>query len=154
LVFRREKAMSPTCSAPARSFFRSTAALALLPLAALGCAGKGDVHGRVTYQGKPLVWGTVQFEGSDHLLKQGNINSDGTYTVRGVATGEAKVAVSSINPKSSDFQVRQAEGGPAPKPRPEVKGWFPIPDKYDTPFNSGLSYPIKRGDNQIDIDLK
>jgi hypothetical protein len=146
--------MSPKCSAPVRSFFRSTVALALLPLAALGCAGKGDVSGKVTYQGKPLVWGTVQFEGSDNLVKQGNINSDGTYSIRGVATGEAKVAVSSINPKSSDFQVRQVEGGPAPKPRPEVKGWFPIPDKYDTPFKSGLTYPIKRGENKIDIELK
>jgi hypothetical protein len=145
--------MSPKRSAPVRSFFRSTA-LALLPLAALGCAGKGDVSGRVTYKGKPLVWGTVQFEGSDRIVKQGNINPDGTYSVRGVATGEAKVAVSSINPKSSDFQVRQAEGGPPPKPRPEVKGWFPIPEKYDTPYKSGLTYPIKRGANEIDIELK
>jgi hypothetical protein len=129
-------------------------ALALLPLAALGCAGKGDVSGRVTYKGKPLVWGTVQFEGSDKLLKQGNINSDGTYTVQGVATGEAKVAVSSINPKSSDFVPMQREGAPPPKPRPEVKGWFPIPEKYDTPFKSGLTYTIKRGENKIDIELK
>jgi hypothetical protein len=71
-----------------------------------------------------------------------------------VATGEAKAAVSSINPKSSDFQVRQAEGGPPPKPRPEVKGWFPIPEKYDTPFKSGLTFTIKRGENTIDIDLQ
>jgi hypothetical protein len=146
--------MSSQYGAPARSFVRPTVALALLPLAALGCAGKGDVSGKVTYQGKPLVWGTVQFEGSDHLVKQGNINSDGTYTVRGVATGEAKAAVSSINPKSSDFQVRQAEGGPPPKPRPEVKGWFPVPEKYDTPFKSGLTYTINRGENKIDIELK
>ena len=146
--------MSSQHSAPARSFVRPTLALALLPLAALGCAGKGDVSGKVTYKGKPLVWGTVQFEGSDHLVQQGNINGDGTYTVRGVATGEAKAAVSSINPKSSDFQVRQAEGGPPPKPRPEVKGWFPIPEKYDTPFKSGLTYTINRGENKIDIELK
>src|SRR5262249_18625300 len=106
-VFRREKSMSPKCSAPGRPFFRPTVALALLSLAVLGCAGKGDVSGKVTYQGKPLVWGTVQFEGSDNVLKQGNINSDGTYSIRGVATGEAKAAVSSINPNSSDFQVRQ-----------------------------------------------
>jgi hypothetical protein len=126
---------------------------AVLALAA-GCGGRGDVSGKVTYQGKPLVWGTVQFEGSDGLVKQGNINSDGTYSVREVATGEAQVAVSSINPKSSDFQPRQAEGRPPPPPRPEVKGWFPIPDKYDTPHKSGLVYTIKSGPNTIDIDLK
>jgi hypothetical protein len=37
------------------------------------------------------------------MVKQGNINSDGTYSVRGVATGEANVAVNSMNPNSSDF---------------------------------------------------
>jgi hypothetical protein len=130
------------------------AAFALLPLVALGCAGKGDVTGRVTYKGKPLVWGTVQFEGSDRLVKQGNINPDGTYTVQGVATGEAKVAVSSINPKSSDFVPMQREGMKPPPPRPEVKGWFPIPEKYDAPYKSGLTYPVRRGENKIDIELQ
>src|SRR5262245_46478087 len=142
------------CTAPLRPFFRPPVAVALLALAVTGCAGQGDVSGKVTYKGKALVWGTVQFEGSDKIIKQANIKSDGTYSVSGVATGEAKVAVSSINPKSSDFQMRQVEGRPAPKPRPEVKGWFPIPDKYDAPHKSGLVYTIKRGENPIDIVLE
>jgi hypothetical protein len=127
-------------------------AVALLAVAA-GCAGRGDVSGKVTYKGKALVWGTVQFEGSDNALKQGNIKSDGTYTIHGLAIGEARAAVSSINPKSSDFQLR----GPAAKartPRHDVKGWFPIPEKYDTPFTSGLVYTIKPGENTIDIELQ
>jgi hypothetical protein len=126
----------------------------LLPLAAAGCAGQGDVSGKVSYKGKPLVWGTVQFEGSDNLLRQANINSDGTYAIRGVAIGQAKVAVSSINPQSSDFQPRQVEGKAPPKPRPKVTGWFPIPEKYDTPYKSGLVYTIKRGENKFDIELE
>jgi hypothetical protein len=112
------------------------------------------VSGKVTYKGKALVWGTVQFEGSDNMIKQGNIQSDGTYSISGLATGEAKAAVSSINPKSSDFQLRRPqEGGPRTPPRPEVKGWFPIPEKYDAPYKSGLTYTIKAGENKIDIDL-
>jgi hypothetical protein len=146
--------MSPKCSAFARSLFRSAAAGALLTAAALGCGGRGDVSGKVTYKGKPLVWGTVQFEGSDKLIRQGNINSDGTYSIQGVASGEAKVAVSSINPKSSDFQPRQAEGRPPPKPRPEVKGWFPIPEDYQDLSKPKLSYTVKSGQNTIDIELK
>ena len=126
----------------------------LLSLAATGCAGQGDVSGKVSYKGKPLVWGTVQFEGSDNLLRQANINSDGTYVIRGVAVGQAKVAVSSINPQSSDFQMRQIEGKAPPKPRPAVKGWFRIPEKYDAPYKSGLVYTIKRGENKIDIELE
>jgi hypothetical protein len=138
---------------------RLAVAAAVLALVA-GCGSRGDVSGKVTYQGKPLVWGTVQFEGSDGVLKQGNINSDATYSVQSVATGQAKVAVSSINPNSSDFQPRLAEDrqrleeGRPPPPRPEVKGWFSIPEKYDTPYNSGLAYPIKSGANTIDIELK
>jgi hypothetical protein len=135
-----------------RSTCRALVVAALLALAA-GCGGRGDVSGKVTYQGKTLVWGTVQFEGSDGALVQGNINPDGTYLVRGVATGQAKVAVSSINPSSADFQPRVAPGRPAP-PRPEVKGWFPIPKKYDTPYQSGLTYLIKSGSNPIDIQLE
>ena len=135
-----------------RSAARLTAA-ALLVLVA-GCGGTGDVSGKVTFNGKPLVWGTVQFEGSDNMLKQANINSDGTYAIKGVATGEAKVAVSSINPRSADFQPRVVEGQKPPPPPPEVKGWFPIPAKYDTPHKSGLTYTIKTGENKIDIELK
>ena len=141
------------CSARTRSACRPAVAAALLTLAAVGCGGYGDVSGKVTHKGKTLVWGTVQFEGSDNALKQGNIKSDGTYTIHGLAIGEARAAVSSINPKSSDFQVRQAEGGPPPKPRPEVRGWFPIPEKYDAPYTSGLKYPVKSGENKIDIEL-
>jgi hypothetical protein len=146
--------MSFLCSAPVRSFIRPVVAVALVALAATGCGGRGDVSGKVTYKGKPLVWGTVQFEGSDNVVKQGNINNDGTYSVCGVATGEARAAVSSINPKSSDFQQRMPVRAPRANARTEVKGWFPIPEKYDTPFKSGLTYTVKRGQNTIDIDLK
>jgi hypothetical protein len=133
---------------------RPPVALALLALVALGCGGRGNVSGKVTYQGKFLVFGTVLFEGSDGSLRQGNIASDGSYTVRDVAPGEAKVAVSSLNPKSSDFIPMQREGGKPPPPRPEFPGWFPIPPKYDAPFTSGLTYPIKGGNNEINIELK
>jgi hypothetical protein len=146
--------MSLKSSAFARSLFRSAAAGALLTVAALGCGGRGDVSGKVTYKGKPLVWGTVQFEGSDKLIRQSNIKSDGTYSIQGVATGEAKVAVSSINPRSSDFQPREVEGRPAPKPRPKVEGWFPIPEEYQDLSKPKLSYTVKSGQNTIDIELK
>src|SRR5438094_236640 len=127
--------MRSSCSHPV-SFCRSGAAL--LALVALGCGGRGDVSGKVTFQGKTVVFGTVQFEGSDGRLSQGNIGTDGSYSVRDVAVGEAKVAVSSLNPKSSDFVPMQREGGKPPPPRPDVPGWFPIPSKYDRTFTSEL----------------
>jgi hypothetical protein len=145
--------MTTTRRAPALPFFRPVVGLGLLALAVAGCGGRGDVTGTVSYKGKPLVFGTVLFEGSDGNLRQGNIASDGSYSVGGVAIGEAKVAVSSINPKSSDFVPMVRESGKPRPPKPEVKGWFPIPEKYDTPFKSGLTYTVKRGANKIDIKL-
>ena len=145
--------MSTTRRAPVRPLFRPALGLGLLALVAAGCGGRGDVSGTVSYKGKPLVFGTVLFEGSDGSLRQGNIASDGSYFVSGVAPGEAKVAVSSQNPKSSDFVPLVRESGKPRPPKPEVKGWFPIPEKYDTPFKSGLTYTVKRGANKIDIKL-
>jgi hypothetical protein len=146
--------MSLLRSTAVRSFCSRAVAAALLTLAAVGCAGRGDVSGKVSYKGKALVWGTVQFEGSDKLLKQANIQSDGTYFISGVAAGEAKVAVNSINPQSSDFQPLQREGAAPRKPRPEVKGWFPIPAEYQDLSKPKLTYQVKSGPNTIDIDLK
>src|SRR6516162_7404846 len=119
--------MSPLSSTPVRSSFRTGVAIAFLTLAAVGCGGRGDVSGKVSHKGKTLVFGTVQFEASDGTIKQANIETDGSYSIPGVPVGEAKVAVSSENPKSSNFQPLQREGQPPPKPLPEVKGWFPIP---------------------------
>jgi hypothetical protein len=69
-------------------------ALGFLALGAAGCQGTGDVSGKVTFQGKPLVFGTVLFEGSNGALRQGNIEKDGSYVVSGVATAEAKWFIS------------------------------------------------------------
>jgi hypothetical protein len=146
--------MSSLCSAPVRSFSRPGLALTFLALAAVGCGNRGDVSGRVTYNGKPLVFGTVQFEASDRTIKQANIGTDGSYSIPGVPVGEAKVAVSSENPKSSAFQPLQREGRPPPKPLPEVKGWFPIPPDYQDLSKPKLNYTVKRGQNTYDIDLK
>lgn len=141
--------MGSTCSAR----FRAALALTLLTLMG-GCGGKGDVSGHVTFKGKPLVFGTVQFEASDKTFKQGIINRDGSYSIDGVPVGEAKVAVNSPNPKSGDFQPLQREGRPPPPPRPEIPGWFPIPAEYQDLSKPRLTYPVKRGDNTINIELK
>jgi hypothetical protein len=146
--------MTSSCRAWVRDL-RSTLAVAVLLVAAVGCAGRGKVSGKVTYQDKNLVFGTVQFEASDGSLHYGNIDTDGKYTIADdMPTGEAKVAVSSINPKSSDFIPRQREGAKPPPPRPEIKGWFPIPEKYDKSFTSELTYPVHRGENTFNIELK
>jgi hypothetical protein len=127
-------------------------ACALPVLTAAGCQGRGNVHGKVTYNGKPVVFGTVLFHGKDGL-RQGNISPDGSYAVRDVAAGEARAAVNSPNPRGIELYPNK---NPKYKqePYPDVPGWFAIPNKYEDVSTSGLSYTIKGGSNQIDIELK
>src|SRR5262249_29351275 len=146
--------MSSLRSTPVRSFFRPGVAMAFLTLAAVGCGGRGDVAGKVTYKGKPLVFGTVQFEASNKTIMQANIEPDGSYSIRAVPVGEAEVAGSSDNPQSSAFQPLRREAMPPQEPLPEVVGWFPIPTEYQDLSNPKLAFTVKRGKNTYDIDLK
>jgi hypothetical protein len=147
--------MRPLFSAPARRRVHPSGVIALLTLVVVGCAGRGDVSGKVSYKGKALVFGTVQYEASDKTIKQANIKEDGSYFIPGVPVGEAKVAVSSQNPQSSAFQpLHRGENLPPPKPRPKLPGWFPIPEEYSDLSKPKLSYTVNRGQNTYDIDLK
>jgi hypothetical protein len=100
------------------------------------------------------VFGTVQFEASDGTLKQANIDKDGNYAIQGLPVGEAKAAVNSPDPNSGDFQPLRREGDPAPPPRQKITGWFRVPPEYQNLAKPKLSYPIKSGQNHIDIELK
>jgi hypothetical protein len=145
--------MNPSCSIFVRGRCRSVVGTLFLALLS-GCGGTGDVTGKVTYKGKPLVFGTVQFEASDKSLKQGRLERDGSYFLESVPVGEAKAAVNSPNPQGGDFQPLHREGRPAPPPRPPVPGWFPIPAEYQDLSKPRLTYTIKSGQNTIDIELK
>ena len=136
------------------TFSISTGLFGLFVFALVGCGGTGDVNGKVTYQGKPLVFGTVQFEASDKSLKQAIIDKDGNYAIAAIPIGEAKAAVNSPNPNSSDLRAIVREGQPEPPPAPKIEGWFPIPREYDNLAAPQLTYTIKSGKNVIDIDLK
>jgi hypothetical protein len=139
------------------------AAVGVVVLAAAGCGGgTADVAGKVTYQGKPVVFGTVLVIGSDGVPKAGAIQKDGTYRVSGVKLGAAKVTVSSPPPpgsrKAAPREGRDAaddERRVADEPvDPElVKSWFPLPERYADPAKSDLTTDVKPG-QPFDIDLK
>ncbi len=138
-----------------------------------GCgAGKGEVSGKVTFQGKThLVSGTVVILASDQKPYHGLIGEDGSYKIEGVPPGECKVAVSSPNPKGEQnlrgsenlrgsgrslggdvkTEVKfEADNAAAAAP----KGWFPIDPKYEDFASSGISLTVTSGKNTLDIDLK
>jgi hypothetical protein len=108
----------------------------------------------VTYQGKPVVWGSVTLKAADGSIHQIGINPDGTYRLDRVPVGPAQVGVSSPDPKPS-ARRRDGDDGrgrPNPPPGPPPGAWFPLPAKYADPATSGVMVQV--GGGPADIDLK
>jgi hypothetical protein len=150
-----------------------------------GCgAGIGDVSGKVTYQGKTVVCGTVVLVGPDGMTKTGNISPDGSYAIRGVGAGRVGVAVFSLDPARplDPYKTAQTHGKAAAEPptdadrnpdagrvvanapndrsnwaEPNVdrSKWFVLPKKFERVDQSGLTIDIRAGANVgVDINLQ
>ena len=66
-------------------------AVLLAALALTGCGGgTTDVSGKVTYKGKPVVYGTVVVLDGGGVPKSGAIQPDGTFRVSGVKVGRGQ----------------------------------------------------------------
>lgn len=147
------------------NFMRGSILLAALLTA--GCGGNTvSVSGKVTYQGKPLSYGTVVLIDSASLPKSGTIQPDGTFTVAGVTTGPAKIAVSSprppgMDPAKPEGRVGRENAGddkvprepPPPADPAVIAGWTAIPDNYGDPALSKLTVEVGNGE-PLTIDLK
>jgi hypothetical protein len=120
-------------------------ALALL-LTVAGCgapARNGEVSGVVKFRGSPLPSGTVTFVMGDGEKFGAAIGTGGEYSLMGLPRGPARVTVAS--------HPRVPEGFQGARPRePHVQ----IPDRYREAESSPLSFELKGGRQQYDIDLK
>ena len=127
-------------------------AFALLTLAASGCAKKiGSVSGKVTYQGKALPAGYVNFLSGEKgdVVKTSTIGADGTYSVSGVPVGSAKITVQGV--------LAPVQPPNAPKGVEVLRSdrqTVYVPPKYSTVEQSGLTYDVKPGSQEHPIDLK
>jgi hypothetical protein len=136
-----------------RSFSR--VGLLTAVLVTVGCAGGTDVSGKVTFQGKPVVYGTVVLIGSDGIPRSGAIQPDGSFQVKGAKLGKAKVAVSSPPPPGAAKGGRPKVGREAEDRAPAdagepvnpelAKNWVQLPDKYADATKSELTAEIKAG---------
>ncbi|HYH68895.1 MAG TPA: hypothetical protein VD866_29650 [Urbifossiella sp.] len=139
---------------------RRAGLLGAVALLAAGCGGAGDVTGTVTYQGKPVVTGSVTFYGPDKTPYLGAIDEKGNYKVVGVPSGARQVTVASPDPlpppgakSGKPSNPNLPEGTPEPKgTRPE--GWRAIPTNYADPNASKLTFEVRGGANTIDIPLE
>jgi hypothetical protein len=120
---------------------------ALLGLLFFGCEAEParpvPVHGKVFYKNVPLPGGIIVFtpdaaRGGDGPMAHAEIQADGSYTLRsdcgaGAMPGWHRVTITSVG---------------------EGNTHLPIPARYGDPEQSGLSFEVKAGrDNVIDINL-
>ena len=127
----------------------------LVLLAVIGCGGNKnefEVSGTVRYQGQPLPTGTVSFLDSSNQWLASSPITKGKYTIKGkVPVGPVKITVTT--PGSSKTGGRPPNVKAKNKlgePFPQV---IPIPAKYSSADSSGLTYTVKPGENNFDIDL-
>jgi hypothetical protein len=138
--------------------------LGVMLLLVTGCGGGlGTVTGKVTYQNRALVHGSVVILGADGVPKTAAIGADGSYAFYGVPSGEVKVAVHSPDPAGLEMMAQEAmkkrqPGVPAPTNRQPsgIDGakWMPIPDHYGDFNRSGLKTTVRSGTNTFNIDLQ
>jgi hypothetical protein len=141
--------------------------LVLLTFGAAGCGVRGDLSGKISYQSKPVVLGSVLLVGADAQLRTAWIESDGSYHFADVPAGEARLAVCSPDParedklRENEEKRRSSAKRPLP-PRPAAlelpavdrTKWFAIPLEYGDVDHSGLRVTINHGSNTYPIDMK
>jgi hypothetical protein len=125
-------------------------------LIAAGCGQrKGDLRGTVSFEGKKLAMGQVWVIGSDSLPYYGVIQDDGTYVVKGLPTGECRIAVNSPNPAETLRAGRGDSGRPVSTDREpgDPKKWIAIPERYNMHDTSKITCTITSGENTMEIKL-
>ena len=123
--------------------------LLLMPLSLLICGcvektGTATVSGRVTFEGKPVAWGSVVAVAENHEEFQATIHPDGTYELNGVPLGTLRV------------MVRQPPRKTLEKPRRPKKNEarFPLPHRYYNVDESGLAVSVEGDATLYHIYLK
>jgi hypothetical protein len=138
-----------------------------------GCSsGTGEVKGRVTFRGKPVVSGSVVLLGADNKVVSVPLDAEGRYAVNGVPLGTVQVAVVSPNPaprrrlprrlldrvekqsKLSEEKNNSKDSPTSAAPKAESSKWFPLPQQYELADTSGITTTVYNGENTFDIDLK
>jgi hypothetical protein len=122
-----------------------------------GCTPpKAEVKGKVTYKGSPLKGGGIIIQSSKGTTHSGDIQADGTYVVKDVPTGPAKMTVSWVNEEAIEYnrellkKGREEKGGGSKGKPKDINS---LPTKYSAFDTSGLSFQVQPGTTTFDADL-
>src|SRR4051812_8298678 len=127
----------------------SAVALAAVLLLA-GCAGRtGDVSGQVTLDGERVNFGTVAIQSANGKVASAMIKPDGTYSVTGVAPGDAVVTVQTY--PLPPVMGRPDQPGPKGEAPPPALRYTPIPAVYGESARSPLKLTVKPGSQTFDL---
>ncbi len=149
---------------------------ALVLLAALGVTGcggtDGTISGQVTYQGRPLPNGAIEFRFVSPSGDQVDFRTtgivDGAYRLEHAPLGKALIAVKTgkseikSNPmphRMPTFKIKGTRSPAASPPRPTEShpinpDFVAIPAKYAKPETSGLEINVSAGSNTKNIELE
>jgi len=152
-------------------FFRQWLVVsAMTGLTVAGCGQKvserAKVHGKVTYKGKPLPFGSVLFMPvevpKDGLMEpaSGQIEPDGSYALTspegGAILGEHKVIVYAVEPATPAAGAQppanaDPSAAPAQAKMKSLKNL--VPQKYAAPDTTPLTRKVVAGENTIDLEI-
>lgn len=135
------------------SLLRVNPFLSLIVVVAAWLTGCSDtsikrvtVKGNVTYQGKQLKSGILQFMGPNGSYSASVIQSDGSFIITDVLPGEVTVCVV-ITPQGSGDSSGKSEAVAKVDP-------VSLPGKYRDPGTSPLKYTITLETKTLDIAIK
>jgi hypothetical protein len=125
---------------------------ALVALVACGCSGggaKGDVSGKVTYDGKEVPSGSVSFRNKAGWTGNSNIKEGGTYEITGVPAGQVEVTVQTFPPSPG---VVRPDAAPNSVKIASQK-YVELPKAYADFKTSGVTLDVQAGKQTKDLDL-
>jgi hypothetical protein len=135
-------------------------------MAALAGCGGGpkfcDVKGKVTYDGKPVPGGTIQFtDEADTQMSMAYLTIDGEFSISRAPAGPVRVVVRTEDAKTfldeRTAKMLQAKGVAAVAVNPKEKGnkFVPIPAKYGDRNSTDLKFELKPDTlNELTVELK
>lgn len=132
-------------------------AFAILSVLTVGCGepnplGRRPIKGGVTFQGKPIDYGTIQFAPADpqHGVSSGTMIENGTYAMQisnGLPPGSYAVMISAPD----RGKLEKVEGPPGDERTLAVER---IPTKYNLKTTLKLEVPTGRGQHTANFELE